>query len=130
MTTNTTRRAFLQGAPIAASVLANPALAGIDAELPVEKINRLGRELAIALNEYDAGRWHAVVYPSDKHEFAVGFVVTDVQIPPLVALKNQIQLTKEAMAKAYPEKDIHAYSTIEEGDGHATVVFLTGRREG
>ena len=48
-------------------------------ETPVKKVNRLGWELAHALDEYADGDWKAVVYPTSvRPTFAVGFCVLDL----------------------------------------------------
>lgn len=46
-------------------------------ELPAERADRLARELSKALDEYGDQRFHAVVYPSQKREYPVGFLITD-----------------------------------------------------
>lgn len=46
-------------------------------EHPTERVNRLAAELSEALNEHADKRFHAVVYPSQKREYPVGFVITD-----------------------------------------------------
>jgi hypothetical protein len=121
-----TRRAFLRKAPaaVAATVLPISAVAD-EPELPVTRVNRIAAELAHALNDYADGTMHAVIHPSEKREFCIGFVVTDLHIPPKLALRNQMELTKEAMAAAYPDKDIHMGFTLDERDGHGTLVFAT-----
>lgn len=47
----------------------------------------------------------------------------DIELPPIELLRRQIEATKEAMAKAYPDRDIHTYKTIV--DGNATVIIMT-----
>jgi hypothetical protein len=122
---HSTRRAFLKSAPIAATALLVPAAAEALEETPVDKVNRLAEELSHALNEYADGRMHAMVYPSEQRSWPVALVVTDLHIPPMMALKAQIEHTKTAMAKAYPDRDVHAYTTLEEDGGRATVVIIT-----
>ncbi|WP_263817259.1 hypothetical protein [Rhizobium sp. TRM96650] len=55
------------------------------AEHPTERVNRLAAELSEALNEHADKRFHAVVYPSQKREYAIAFLATaecnDVTIP-------------------------------------------------
>lgn len=46
-------------------------------EHPTERVNRLAAELSEALNEHADKRFHAVVYPSQKREYPVAFVITD-----------------------------------------------------
>lgn len=70
---HSTRRAFLKTAPLAAVAVATPAMAVAISETPMEKVNRLGWELAHALNDYSDGNMHAEIYPSAKTQFAVGF---------------------------------------------------------
>jgi hypothetical protein len=74
------RRARLGALPAAAAAAAVevPAQAVAVQESPVEKVNRLGWELAEALNEYADGRMHAVIFPSDQRTYAVGFVFTNL----------------------------------------------------
>lgn len=79
------RRTFIRGAVIAATtpmVLPNaeaPSTDAVDAEeTPCQRVNRLGWELAHALDEYGEGGFHAVIHPSSKREWAVGFMVTNV----------------------------------------------------
>lgn len=81
MTNNITRRAMLGALPAAAASVALPVEAAAAEETPVEKVNRLGWELAEALNEYADGRMHAMIFPSDKRQYAVGFVFTDLGTP-------------------------------------------------
>lgn len=79
------RRTFLRGAVVAASTpiaLSNPEAPVTDAvredETPADRVTRLGWELARALNDYCDGEMHAVVHPTSKREWAVGFMVTNV----------------------------------------------------
>ncbi|MBB5277703.1 hypothetical protein HNR26_003784 [Rhizobium rosettiformans] len=76
-----TRRAMLGALPAAAASVALPVEAAAAEETPVEKVNRLGWELAEALNEYADGRMHAMIFPSDKRKYAVGFCFTDLGTP-------------------------------------------------
>lgn len=62
------RRAVLTGTVATAAALAAAPLPADAAESPRDVIKRAGRELADALNHYDDGRWHALVYPSSKVE--------------------------------------------------------------
>jgi len=66
----TTRRTFLAGLA-AASV---PAVAvATPAEDSADRVERLSYELADAMNEYAGGKFHAVVYPSERAELPVSF---------------------------------------------------------
>lgn len=76
-----TRRAMLGALPAAAASVALPVEAAAAEDTPVEKVNRLGWELAEALNDYADGRMHAMIFPSDKRKYAVGFVFTDLGTP-------------------------------------------------
>ena len=67
----TTRRTFLGG--IAATSLPVTVTAA-RAETSTDRVERLGNELAEALNDYAGGKFHAVVYPSDQAELPVAFV--------------------------------------------------------
>lgn len=125
MTNQTTRREFLKAAPLAASAIAIPSVAAAAEESPLDKVNRLGWELSHALNDYWDGKMHAVIYPSDQRELAVGFIMTDLHVPPKFELKNQIALTKEAMERAYPGRGVRIYSTFEEDPDRATVIIMT-----
>lgn len=125
---HSTRRAFLKSAAAASTL---PIVGGAEVamaqeeELAVTKVNRLAAELSHALNEYADGRMHATIYPSEGRSFPIGFIVTEMNIPPMIALKAQIEHTKTAMSKAYPGRDVHAYTTLEEDGGRATVVIIT-----
>ena len=62
------RRAVLTGAGAAAAallastILAEPA----PVETARDTIKRAGKEIAEALNHYDGGKWHALIYLSEK----------------------------------------------------------------
>lgn len=72
-----TRRAVVRALPAVAlmplpsgTVSASGAASrsGIPAELPSDRVARLARELADALNEVDGSKWFATIYPSDYVE--------------------------------------------------------------
>lgn len=94
------------------------------AETPNERVTRLAEELSHALNEYADGRMHAVVYPSKDREWAISLRVTDLEPAPLPHLHHQIERTKIAMAKAYPDKDIRT-KFMAHKDGNCTAIVLT-----
>ena len=93
------------------------------AETPREKVDRLAEELADALADFWDGKFHAEVFPANQPYGGVKLVITDLEIPPQIDLRNSIERTKEAMGKAYPEHDIRTYQTIDEGK--AIVIIMT-----
>ena len=97
-----TRRAVLGALPAAAASVALPAEAAASEELPVDKVNRLGWELAEALNDYADGRMHAMVYPSDQRKWAVGFVFTNLGTPheaEVQAIRDLIERHRETFTR-------------------------------
>lgn len=79
-------------------------------ETPVKKVNRLGWELAHALDEYADGDWKAVVYPTSvRPTFAVGFCYMDLP-DAKDPFEDAINAYREGMAKmdAFPDGTITA----------------------
>ena len=62
------RRAVLTGAGATAAALAASTIPAEPAtvETASDTIKRAGKEIAEALNHYDGGKWHALIYPSEK----------------------------------------------------------------
>lgn len=125
-----TRRSFLRSAPVAASVACLPSAVSADPETPMEKVSRLGRELSIALNDYADGGMHAEIYPSQKRAFPIGFVVTDLDIPPRIVLDRRIQDTMEALKAVFPERQVDVHSNFEPEASRGVLVFVTSEKEG
>lgn len=69
------RRSFLTVAPAAVVAVAVPRMA-VAEELPIDRVNRLGWELAEALNDYAGGSMVATIKPTRHEEWAVSFSPT------------------------------------------------------
>jgi hypothetical protein len=96
-----------------------------ETETPRGKVDRLAEELSFALANFWDGQFHAEVFPANKPYGGVKMVITDLGIPPQIELNNSIERTTESMGKAFPERDIRVYKTIDEAAGNATVIIMT-----
>lgn len=89
----TTRRIFLGG-------LAAASVPTVAAATPVEntsdRVERLGYELADAMNGYGGGKFRAVVYPSERAELPVTFQKIETKE---TQEEKCIRLTKELLAE-------------------------------
>lgn len=113
-----TRRAFLRRAPVAAAVVATPAIASTvektPAETPAARVTRLGWELADALNDYADGMMHAEVYPSDKRgEFSVGFKI-DYEETQEQKIQRMIRVLQHEMKQMPTREGVHEFK-FEDG---------------
>lgn len=70
---NNTRRSVLKATSLMGAALMLPTNT-FASETPLERVNRLSEELAHALNDYANGKFHAVIYPSNQHDWPVAFV--------------------------------------------------------
>jgi hypothetical protein len=76
-------------------------------ETPIARVNRIGCEMAVALNDYADGTMHAVIYPSEKREFCVGFVISDLPAAedPLIATIRAYESGIEDFRQNAPNDD-------------------------
>lgn len=119
------RRTALRAGIVLALTSHTPAIAAEPApELPVDKVNRLAEELAHALNEYSYGQFHAVIYPSEQADWPICFRVTRLENDPQYGLRQQVEATKTAMARANPGFDIQSRLLFHE-TGHCTALIFT-----
>lgn len=96
-----TRRSMLGG--MAAIATPSIAIASPCSENPVDRVERLSWELADALNAYQGGNFHAVVFPAQATEFAVTFVTNSPRIPsPEARLASAVKEVKSAAMAAMP----------------------------
>ena len=78
-----TRRNALKALPVAGASLVLPVASAVAKPVITEsallKVRRLARELSEALNEYEGGKTHAVVYPSHaRGDFSIAFMYSDL----------------------------------------------------
>lgn len=82
---------------------ANAQAAPVTTELPVDRVSRLGWELAEALNDYCNGSMHAVIHPTkEKGEWSVGFVASNFELRPEKQAEAAAMNLKAAMEKLAP----------------------------
>lgn len=118
------RRSLLKCAPAALAAASIPSTVVVADELPVARVTRLATELAHALDEYADGSMHMEIFPA-KSGKGIKTVVSDLQPAPMPYLRHQIERTKIAMAKAFPDREILAHIVENEKRGGMTVVLQT-----
>lgn len=111
---NTTRRSFLKSAPLAAAAITMPVVALAQIESAKDKVNRLAGELAHALDEFDNGRWHAKVFPSNKSYGGFQLFISEISLPPAFEFEAAKERLKTAMARIYPDRDILVSTIVNE----------------
>ena len=121
---NITRRSLLKSTPAALAAVSIPAAVAAADELPIVKVTRLATELAHALDEYADGSMHMEVFPA-KSGKGIKTVISDLQPAPMPFLRHQIERTKMAMAKAFPDREIDTYISASEERGGFSVAIMT-----
>lgn len=121
---NITRRSLLESTPAALAAVSIPAAVAVAEELPIAKVTRLSTELAHALDEYADGSMHMEVFPA-KSGKGIKTVISDLQPAPMPYLRHQIERTKIAMAKAFPDREIDTYISASEERGGFSVAIMT-----
>jgi len=117
------RRTILKHLPFAAAILAAPAVVSAKmSETPLERVNRLSEELAIALDDYWDGKAHATVFPASSG-YGIKMSVTHVEVDKFTRLERHTEGLKKAFAEIYPAKKLNVYNQFKSDGG--TIVFVT-----
>ncbi|MGV3553099.1 hypothetical protein [Rhizobium sp.] len=92
-----TRRAMLGGLAASAVPGAAVAVPAVEPECPYERVRRLSSELSDAMNDYQNGKWQAIIMPSKYTEYSICFGVIHRHQHPETRLRMAIANAKEAL---------------------------------
>lgn len=121
---NITRRRALAIIPAVGAFAAYPNFSVAAEETPVQKVDRLSKELAHALDDYWDGSAHAVVFPASSGS---GISMKLNNLPEPQDHRNKIKMAsfkiESALAAMYPGAKTRTATDFK--DGYGVVIVLT-----